>query len=90
MKKNFLTYLFAILMFPLFSLSSCSDDDDKNDKAETETLFLFFPYSNLESYIEGNINNLKNGIVERGGMDNWRIIVFQALTPQKANLFEIT
>lgn len=90
MKKNFLTYLFAILMFPLFSLSSCSDDDDKADKAEAETLIFFFPYSNLESFIEGNINSLENGIVERGGMDNWRIIVFQALTPQKANLYEIT
>ncbi len=90
MKIKFLTYLLAILLIPLFSFSSCSDDDNKDGKSNTETLFLFFPYSNLESYIEGNINNLKNGIVERGGMDNWRIIVFQALTPQKANLFEIT
>ena len=90
MKIKFLTYLLAILLIPLFSLSSCSDDDNKDGKSNTETLFLFFPYSNLEDYIEGNINSLKNGIVEREGMDNWRIIVFQALTPQKANLYEIS
>lgn len=90
MKNKFLTYLLAILLIPVFSLSSCSNDDDKLDKAEAETLIFFFPYSNLESFIEGNINSLENGIVERGGMDNWRIIVFQALTPQKANLYEIT
>lgn len=90
MKNKFLTYLLAILLIPVFSLSSCSNDDDKVDKAEAETLIFFFPYSNLESFIEGNINSLENGIVERGGMDNWRIIVFQALTPQKANLYEIT
>lgn len=90
MKNKFLTYLLAILLIPVFSLSSCSNDDDKVDKAEAETLIFFFPYSNLESYIEGNINSLENGIVERGGMDNWRIIVFQAVTPQKANLYEIT
>lgn len=90
MKNKFLTYLLAILLIPVFSLSSCSNDDDKVDKAEAETLIFFFPYSYLESYIEGNINSLENGIVERGGMDNWRIIVFQALTPQKANLYEIT
>ncbi|MGI6223270.1 MAG: clostripain-related cysteine peptidase [Prevotella sp.] len=95
-------HIFILTVFLSVGLlfSACSDDDDGGGNSESElsrqTIFVLMPWSGtdsnsgLYSYFLENIESMKAGIKDNGGLSDCRLIVMLASSPLQGRLFEIT
>lgn len=86
-------YKWISLLFCLTLLAattvSCSKDDEEDIKS-LKTLFMYMPWSgNLTSFFYTNISDMEESIVNMGGLDNERVIVFLSTSSTVATMFEI-
>ena len=80
--------LLIILIAAALTFQSCRDKNEPETPAE-RTLIMYFPWStDLTSYFENNIDDMKEAIA-RNGLDNQRVIVYFADSPYSARLFKI-
>lgn len=77
-------------------LVSCKKDhiepDDTSYKKE-KTIFVYMPWTgskqNLYDYFKNNIEDIKKGIVEQGGLKSTNLLVFIAKSKDKSHLIRI-
>lgn len=86
--RKILSYIITVILLCGVTVS-CSKKDDNKPKGTEETILMFFPYSGLEDDIAKNIVCMKNAVVDRGGLDNKRIIVCKALSSTAYSVFEM-
>lgn len=90
MNKVFKIFVYALAVILLCGVTaSCNNNDDKKDSTAEETIIMFFPYSGLERETTENVRNMERALIERGGLNGKRIIVYKAQSTSKASLFEI-
>jgi len=89
----------ATLMMAL-AMVACAPTDDIDDysgklpeEEVQKTVFMYFPYSgnsgNLYSYFQMNIEDMEDAIVEMGGLDSVRVMVFIARTTELGYLYQV-
>ncbi len=83
----------AVLLSSVMTACSSDDDGDELPKMAEKTLFVYMPWSGngnaLTGYFYGNISSLKKAIVNRGGLDNERVVVFFSTSNAAARMYEI-
>lgn len=90
-------YRYALLaIIPAFimaAMMSCSDSNkpqEPEDTRATETILMFFPYSEgLSDAFADNVNDMKTAIEANKGMGKARLIVVMAKTSVTAKMFEL-
>ena len=85
--------LAIIAAFLLIMVASCSDknnNEEPEDTRATETILMFFPYSEgLSDAFADNVNDMKTAIETNKGMGKARLIVVMAKTSVTAKMFEL-
>ena len=85
--------LAIIAAFLLIMVASCSDknnNEEPEDNRATETILMFFPYSEgLSDAFADNVNDMKTAIETNKGMGKARLIVVMAKTSVTAKMFEL-
>jgi len=96
MKKAYIVLLTLITCF-----TACVPTDDINEYSDyidgataKRTILLYFPYTgdiaNLSSYLLNNVEDLEQGIIDEGGIeDSTRVLVFMATSSTQGSLFRI-
>ncbi len=100
MKKNLFTFI--LLFFTTLVFIGCSSDDDNGGNPEiqnvSQTLIMYWPWTGnktasddgLTSYFRNNLSDLKQGIINSGGIEkNQKVVVLFSESPTSARLFEL-
>lgn len=93
MKKLFYILFFAILS--VFGLASCSDEAFDVDSINKQTLFVFMPWTGDESDtglyydLKNNLDSMCNGIIDKKGLNNTRVLVFLSQSATKSTLYDL-
>ena len=81
-------FVFFILIMSL--VSCCNDDDPQPQPDDTQTLFMYFPWSsNLTSYFMRNIEDIEKAMQAKS-VEKERVLVFFMSSSTEASLFELT
>lgn len=93
MKKLFYTLVFAILS--VFGLASCSEEAVDVDTVNKQTVFLFFPWTGnsssegLYDFLKHNLDSVSNGIIDKKGLNNTRVLFFLSKSATKSTLYDM-
>ena len=86
----------ASLIVGLLSFSNCSHESDSIEPVKTDsvqqTMLMFFPYvPDLYDYFQINIEELEQGIITSGSMNNTNVFVYicQKNDASKACIYQI-
>ena len=93
MKRLFYTLVFAVLS--VFGLASCSDEAEDVDAVNKQTILVFLPWSGSEysqglyTYFQANIDSICNGIIDKKGLNNTRVLVFLSQNAKSSTLYDL-
>lgn len=93
MKKLFYTFVLSVII--LAGLNSCSDEAFDVDNVNKQTILVFLPWSGsdtntgLTSYLSNNIDSICQGIIDRKGLDNSRVMVFFSKDANSSTLYDL-
>ncbi len=83
-------------MFTLaMSLVSCSEEAFDIDSVNKQTILVFFPWtggtntSGLTVYLKANVDSICQGIINKGGLDNTRVLLFFSESATKSTLYDL-
>ncbi len=83
-------YAITFVMLAAFSLSSCSSDDDNEDKVEQVTLYISAKTGTYQNVPD---NNYVEGIlIKENGAANWKCVSFMEImgfTYERGNEYEL-
>lgn len=92
-------FLFFLQLIAVIALSSCTDDPlpDPNTNGNANevdnTIIVYMPWSgdpySLYDYFKTNLRDMKQAIVNEGGLGNKRLIVFISEAPEKGALINV-
>lgn len=90
LKTVLMALILAVYAFPL---ASCGGEDEPDTPSTAQqTVLMYMPWagSDIYSYFINNINAFKENIVENGGLDGRRLLVFISQNASGSSLIEIT
>ena len=93
MKKYFTLFIIGILA--ICSLGSCGDEAFDVDSVNKQTILVFYPWtgstnsSGLKSYLANNVDSICQGIIDRKGLNNTRVMVFFSDSYNKSTLYDL-
>ena len=79
-KKLFTLFICSISLAMTFT--SCSEEAFDTDSVNKQTILVFYPwtgsksYTGLLGYLQNNIDSICDGIIDRKGLNNSRVLVF--------------
>ena len=92
-------FLFFLQLIAVIALSSCTDDPlpDPNTNGNANevdnTIIVYMPWSgdpySLYDYFKTNLRDMKQAIVNEGGLGNKRLVVFISEAPEKGALINV-
>ncbi|MGM9712780.1 MAG: clostripain-related cysteine peptidase [Prevotella sp.] len=89
-RYSLLAIISAFIMTIMMSCSESNNNEEPEDTRATETILMFFPYSEgLSEAFASNVNDMKTAIETNKGMGKTRVIVVMAKTSVTAKMFEI-
>ena len=81
--------IFFLQLIALFVLASCTDDplpDGGGTNEAENTIIVYMPWSgspgSLYNFFQGNLQDMKQAIVNEGGLGNKRLVVFISEAPE--------
>lgn len=93
MKK--LLFAFVLTLLSLIGLSSCTDEAFDVDTVNKQTILVFMPWSGssntqgLTHYLSNNIDSICQGIVDKKGLNNTRVLVFFSESAGNSTLYDL-
>ncbi len=94
MTKKLFTLL--ICMFTLaLSLTSCSEEAFDVDSVNKQTILVFFPWTGdtnsegLTHFLNANVDSISQGIINKKGLNNTRILLFFSESYNKSALYDL-
>ncbi len=94
MTKKLFTLL--ICMFTLaLSLTSCSEEAFDVDSVNKQTILVFFPWTGntnsegLTHFLNANVDSISQGIINKKGLNNTRILLFFSESYNKSTLYDL-
>lgn len=94
MTKKLFTLL--ICMFTLaLSLTSCSEEAFDVDSVNKQTILVFFPWTGdtnsegLTHFLNANVDSISQGISNKKGLNNTRILLFFSESYNKSTLYDL-
>lgn len=79
-KKLFTLFICSISLAMTFT--SCSEEAFDTDSVNKQTILVFYPWTGSQSstgllgYLQNNIDSISDGIIDRKGLNNSRVLVF--------------
>lgn len=79
-KKLFTLFICSISLAMTFT--SCSEEAFGTDSVNKQTILVFYPWTGSQSstgllgYLQNNIDSISDGIIDRKGLNNSRVLVF--------------
>lgn len=79
-KKLFTLFICSISLAMTFT--SCSEEAFDTDSFNKQTILVFYPWTGSQSstgllgYLQNNIDSISDGIIDRKGLNNSRVLVF--------------
>ena len=74
--------LFICMISLAMTFTSCSEEAFDTDSVNKQTILVFYPwtgsksYTGLLGYLQNNIDSICDGIIDRKGLNNSRVLVF--------------
>lgn len=93
MKKLFTLFIIGILA--ICGLGSCSDEAFDVDSVNKQTILAFYPWtggtntSGLKADLANNVDSICQGIIDRKGLNNTRVMVFFSDSYDKSTLYDL-
>lgn len=91
--KKYLSIV-AVAFIALFCLGSCSGEAVDVDSVNKQTILVFMPWTGgnsnqgLTRYLKANLDSISNGIIDKKGLSNSRLMVFFSDNANSSTLYE--
>lgn len=91
--KKFISIV-AVAFVALFCMSSCSEEALDVDSANKQTILVFMPWTGdnssqgLTRYLKANLDSISDGIIDKKGLTNSRLMVFFSDNANSSTLYE--
>ena len=92
-KKLFTLFICSISLAMTFT--SCSEEAFDTDSVNKQTILVFYPwtgsqsYTGLLGYLQNNIDSICDGIIDRKGLNNSRVLVFLSNKYNHSTLYDL-
>ena len=92
-KKLFTLFICSISLAMTFT--SCSEEAFDTDSVNKQTILVFYPwtgsksYTGLLGYLQNNIDSICDGIIDRKGLNNSRVLVFLSDKYNHSTLYDL-
>ena len=92
-KKLFTLFICSISLAMTFT--SCSEEAFDTDSVNKQTILVFYPwtgsqsYTGLLGYLQNNIDSICDGIIDRKGLNNSRVLVFLSDKYKHSTLYDL-
>ena len=92
-KKLFTLFICSISLAMTFT--SCSEEAFDTDSVNKQTILVFYPwtgsksYTGLLGYLQNNIDSISDGIIDRKGLNNSRVLVFLSDKYNHSTLYDL-
>lgn len=92
MKKNISIILACFIA--LFCMSSCSEEAVDVESVNKQTILVFMPWTGdnssqgLTKYLQANLDSISDGIIDKKGLSNSRLMVFFSDNANSSTLYE--
>ena len=92
-KKLFTLFICSISLAMTFT--SCSEEAFDTDSVNKQTILVFYPWTGSQSstgllgYLQNNIDRICDGIIDRKGLNNSRVLVFLSDKYNHSTLYDL-
>ena len=92
-KKLFTLFICSISLAMTFT--SCSEEAFDTDSVNKQTILVFYPWTGSQSstgllgYLQNNIDSICDGIIDRKGLNNSRVLVFLSEKYNHSTLYDL-
>ena len=92
-KKLFTLFICSISLAMTFT--SCSEEAFDTDSVNKQTILVFYPWTGDKSstgllgYLQNNIDSISDGIIDRKGLNNSRVLVFLSDKYNHSTLYDL-
>lgn len=92
-KKPFTLFICMISLAMTFT--SCSEEAFDTDSVNKQTILVFYPWTGSQSstgllgYLQNNIDSISDGIIDRKGLNNSRVLVFLSDKYNHSTLYDL-
>ena len=92
-KKLFTLFICSISLAMTFT--SCSEEAFDTDSVNKQTILVFYPWTGSQSstgllgYLQNNIDSICDGIIDRKGLNNSRVLVFLSNKYNHSTLYDL-
>ena len=92
-KKLFTLFICSISLAMTFT--SCSEEAFDTDSVNKQTILVFYPWTGSQSstgllgYLQNNIDSICDGIIDRKGLNNSRVLVFLSDKYNHSTLYDL-
>ena len=94
MIKKLFTLFICMFSFAM-TFTSCSDEAFDVDSVNKQTILVFYPWTGSKSYtgllgfLQNNIDSICDGIIDRKGLNNSRVLVFLSDKYNHSTLYDL-
>lgn len=87
--------LFICMISLAMTFTSCSEEAFDTDSVNKQTILVFYPwtgsksYTGLLGYLQNNIDSICDGIIDRKGLNNSRVLVFLSDKYNHSTLYDL-
>ena len=87
--------LFICMISLAMTFTGCSEEAFDTDSVNKQTILLFYPwtgsksYTGLLGYLQNNIDSICDGIIDRKGLNNSRVLVFLSDKYNHSTLYDL-
>ena len=87
--------LFICMISLAMTFTSCSEEAFDTDSVNKQTTLVFYPWTGSQSstgllgYLQNNIDSISDGIIDRKGLNNSRVLVFLSDKYNHSTLYDL-
>ena len=87
--------LFICMISLAMTFTSCSEEAFDTDSVNKQTILVFYPWTGSQSstgllgYLQNNIDSICDGIIDRKGLNNSRVLVFLSDKYNHSTLYDL-
>lgn len=87
--------LFICMISLAMTFTSCSEEAFDTDSVNKQTILVFYPWTGSQSstgllgYLQNNIDSISDGIIDRKGLNNSRVLVFLSDKYNHSTLYDL-
>lgn len=90
-----LLYAIASMLILVMGLNSCTGEAVDVEQVNKQTILVFLPWSGgnssngLTYYLSNNLDSISQGIIDKKGLNNTRVMVFFSESADKSTLYDL-